>query len=149
MKVKQLLGAKGREVVTSEADNTVEDAIRSMQGRNISALLVTERGRPVGIFTERDVLRCYLGAGGRLFAEIPLREVMTTNLVVAELDDELNASGIEFCFAEMKDPVKDKLKRFGLFKRFGEKSFFATVGEAVNAYLEAHPVEWTDWEERQ
>jgi len=89
MKVKQLLGSKGREVVTSEADNTVEDAIRSMQGRNISALLVTERGRPVGIFTERDVLRCYLGAGGRLFAEIPLREVMTTNLVVAELDDDL------------------------------------------------------------
>jgi MFS superfamily sulfate permease-like transporter len=68
--------------------------------------------------------------------------------VIAELDDKLNAAGIEFCFAEMKDPVKDKLKRFGLFKRFGERSFFATVGEAVNAYLEAHPVEWTDWEER-
>jgi MFS superfamily sulfate permease-like transporter len=68
--------------------------------------------------------------------------------IVAELDDELNAAGIEFCFAEMKDPVKDKLKRFGLFKRFGEKSFFATVGEAVNAYLAAHPVDWTDWEER-
>ena len=45
--------------------------------------------------------------------------------------NELSALGIEFCFAEMKDPVKDKLKRFGLFKRFGEKSFFATVGEAV------------------
>jgi len=69
--------------------------------------------------------------------------------MIAELDDKLNALGIEFCFAEMKDPVKDKLKRFGLFKRFGERSFFATVGEAVNAYLEAHPVEWTDWEDRQ
>ncbi len=69
--------------------------------------------------------------------------------MIAELDDKLNALGIEFCFAEMKDPVKDKLKRFGLFKRFGEKSFFATVGEAVNAYLEAHAVEWTDWEDRQ
>jgi high affinity sulfate transporter 1 len=69
--------------------------------------------------------------------------------MIAELDDKLNASGIEFCFAEMKDPVKDKLKRFGLFRRFGEKSFFATVGEAVNAYLEAHPVEWTDWEDRK
>lgn len=69
--------------------------------------------------------------------------------MIAELDDKLNALGIEFCFAEMKDPVKDKLKRFGLFKRFGEKSFFATVGEAVNAYLEAHPVEWTDWEDRR
>ena len=69
--------------------------------------------------------------------------------MIAELDDKLAASGIELCFAEMKDPVKDKLKRFGIFNRFGENSFFATVGEAVNAYVGAHPVEWTDWEDRK
>ena len=68
--------------------------------------------------------------------------------MLAELDDTLHAAGIELCFAEMKDPVKDKLKRFGLFKRFGEKSFFATLGEAVSAYLEANPVEWVDWQDR-
>jgi len=68
--------------------------------------------------------------------------------MLAELDDALSAAGIELCFAEMKDPVKDKLKRFGLFKRFGEKSFFATVGEAVSGYLDAHPVDWVDWEDR-
>ena len=45
---------------------------------------------------------------------------------VCELDDTLHAAGIELCFAEMKDPVKDKLKRFGLFTRFGEQTFFAT-----------------------
>jgi IMP dehydrogenase len=77
-------------VVTTEADRSVEEAIRTMQGRNISALLVAERGRPVGIFTERDVLRCYIASGGRDFAQIPLREAMTVNLVVAELDDDLN-----------------------------------------------------------
>ena len=38
-------------------------------------------------------------------------------------------------FAEMKDPVKDKLKRFGLFTHFGEQSFFATIEEAVSGYL--------------
>jgi MFS superfamily sulfate permease-like transporter len=32
---------------------------------------------------------------------------------VAELDDGLRSQDIELCFAEMKDPVKDKLKRFG------------------------------------
>ena len=53
---------------------------------------------------------------------------------MADLDDALRAAGIQWCFAEMKDPVKDKLKRFGLFDRFGEKSFFATVGEAVRAH---------------
>ncbi|HEX2452743.1 MAG TPA: SulP family inorganic anion transporter [Vicinamibacterales bacterium] len=68
--------------------------------------------------------------------------------VLSELDDTLHASGIELCFAEMKDPVKDKLKRFGLFTRLGETTFFATLGEAVSAYLKTHPVPWVDWENR-
>jgi len=32
--------------------------------------------------------------------------------------------------------------------RFGEPTFYATIGEAVEAYLAAHPVEWVDWQER-
>src|SRR5262245_39788404 len=59
--------------------------------------------------------------------------------LVSELDDALQAAGTELCFAEMKDPVKDKLKRFGLFSRFGEKGFFATIDEAVEAYRASHP----------
>jgi len=58
--------------------------------------------------------------------------------VVSELDDALHAAGIELCFAEMKDPVKDKLKRFGLFARLGEQTFFATIDEAVSAYRTNH-----------
>jgi high affinity sulfate transporter 1 len=68
---------------------------------------------------------------------------------VCQLDDALHAAGIELCFAEMKDPVKDKLKRFGLITRFGEHMFFATIGEAVSAYLAQYPVEWVDWEDRK
>jgi high affinity sulfate transporter 1 len=66
---------------------------------------------------------------------------------IAQLDDALHAADIELCFAEMKDPVKDKLKRFGLLTRFGDHHF-ATIGEAVSAYLDRHPVEWLDWEDR-
>jgi hypothetical protein len=44
--------------------------------------------------------------------------------------------------------VKDKLKRFGLFTRLGEDTFFETLGEAVDHYLESHDVEWVDWEDR-
>ena len=90
MKVRQLLGTKGREVVTTESENTVEDAIRAMHRRKISALVIADHGKPVGIFTERDVLRCYVATDGKSFKEIPLREAMTVNLVVAELEDELN-----------------------------------------------------------
>jgi high affinity sulfate transporter 1 len=64
---------------------------------------------------------------------------VTAGDAVRDLDETLHAAGIEMCFAEMKDPVKDKLKRFGLFARFGEKAFFATIEEAVSAYLAVDP----------
>ncbi|MGB9194216.1 MAG: sulfate permease [Azonexus sp.] len=59
--------------------------------------------------------------------------------IVAKLDETLRAAGIKLCFAEMKDPVQDKLKRFGLFSRLGAEVFFPTIGEAVNTYLRAYP----------
>ncbi|RLJ62668.1 SulP family inorganic anion transporter [Sulfurisoma sediminicola] len=68
--------------------------------------------------------------------------------VLAELDELLQSAGIELCFAEMKDPVKDKLKRFGLFSRLGDDSFFPTIGVGVNSYLEKYAVDWVDWEDQ-
>jgi high affinity sulfate transporter 1 len=73
---------------------------------------------------------------------------VTAGDMLAELHGSLAAAGITLCFAEMKDPVKDTLKRFGLFPLFGEQRLFATVGQAVRRYLEAHPVPWVDWEDR-
>ena len=66
---------------------------------------------------------------------------------VAELDKALQEAGIELCFAELKDPVKDKLKRFGLFAQIGESYFFPTIGAAVSSYLESYAVDWVDWED--
>jgi high affinity sulfate transporter 1 len=63
---------------------------------------------------------------------------------LAELDDTLHEAGIELCFAEIKDPVKDKLKRFGLFARIGEGFFFPTIEAAADSYLQSHAVELTD-----
>jgi high affinity sulfate transporter 1 len=77
----------------------------------------------------------------------PVTSVDVTSAdVLADLEQTLRASRIELRFAEMKDPVKDKMKRFGLFERLGSDAFFATLGEAVNAYVAAHRVEWKDWE---
>ena len=69
--------------------------------------------------------------------------------MLMELDDTLRAAGIDLCFAEMKDPVKDQLKRFGLHSRLGAERFFSTIGEAVSGYLKTHPVQWLDWEDRR
>jgi anti-anti-sigma regulatory factor len=68
--------------------------------------------------------------------------------MLADLDDELQQSGIELAFAEMKDPVKDKFKRFDLYTKFEERMFFPTLGEAVSAYLAVSGVEWVDWQDK-
>jgi MFS superfamily sulfate permease-like transporter len=75
----------------------------------------------------------------------PVTSVDVTSAdMLCELDDELRASGVVLHFAEMKDPVKDKLQRFGLAERFARR-FFATIDEAVGAYLEGHPRERGLW----
>jgi len=74
---------------------------------------------------------------------------VTAGDILAELDEALHAQGIELCFAELKDPVKDKLKKFGLLAQLGENNFFPTIGVAVSRYLEINDdVTWEDWEDR-
>jgi len=71
----------------------------------------------------------------------PVTSVDVTSAdALSDLDDSLRAAGIRMCFAEMKDPVKEKLRRFGLMNRFGEASFFATIEEAVSAFLAGVPL---------
>jgi len=59
---------------------------------------------------------------------------------LVDLNNTLRDMGIKLCFAEMKDPVKDKLRRFGLFPQIGEDSFFPTIESAVSTYLNKHEV---------
>ncbi|MGY3617578.1 SulP family inorganic anion transporter [Bradyrhizobium sp. USDA 10063] len=74
---------------------------------------------------------------------------VTAGDTLAKLDEMLHARGIELRFAELKDPVKDKLKKFGLLAQLGEDSFFPTVGAAVSTYLEINSdVAWEDWEDQ-
>ncbi len=91
-------------------------------------------------------------------APTPTRRVVVAAEPVTDIDvtaaEELTAlnadlaeAGIELRFAEMKDPVKDRLKDYGLFTQLGPDHFYPTLGQAVDAYLEAEGVEWVDWEE--
>jgi high affinity sulfate transporter 1 len=73
----------------------------------------------------------------------PLTSIDVTSAdMLVELEQTLREAGIELRFAELKDPVKDKLRRFELLERFGATSFYPTVGAAVDAYLEEHAVDW-------
>ena len=78
----------------------------------------------------------------------PVTDVdITAADALADLDEELHRAGMDLCFAEMKGPVKDRLKRYGLFTKLGTENFFPTIGQAVDRFLEVHGVEWVDWDE--
>ena len=79
--IARVLESKGGGVETVSPDTTVLAAVRRMNECKIGALLVTERGQPVGIFTERDVLVRVVAAGLAPDAT-PVNEVMTRNPVV-------------------------------------------------------------------
>ena len=62
--------------------------------------------------------------------------------MLAELAQTLSVSRVELRFAELKDPVRDKLKRFELLDRLGTDLFHPTIGAAVDAYLTEYTVDW-------
>lgn len=73
----------------------------------------------------------------------PVTSVDVTSAdMLGELRGKLHERGIELHFAEMKDPVKDKLRQFELVETLGPNIFQPTVGAAVDAYLEDHGVDW-------
>lgn len=61
--------------------------------------------------------------------------------VLAELHQALDEAGIALRFAELKDPVKDKLRRFGFLAELGEECFFPTIEVAVDNYLRLSPAQ--------
>lgn len=65
----------------------------------------------------------------------PITDVDTTAAdMLEELDRALNAAGINLIFAEMKDPVREKIERYGLTRTIDPSHFYPTVDEAVAAF---------------
>jgi MFS superfamily sulfate permease-like transporter len=83
-----------------------------------------------------------------VIAAEPITDVDTTAAeMLEELAAELALRGVALAFAEMKDPVKDRLRRYDLAARIGEHRFFPTIGVAVKGFLATADVAWVDWED--
>lgn len=78
--VKRILEEKGNDVYAVNPEATVLEAVRRMNEHRVGALMVMDGDRPVGIFSERDVLTRVLD-GGKDPARTRVAEVMTTDLV--------------------------------------------------------------------
>jgi high affinity sulfate transporter 1 len=79
-----------------------------------------------------------------VIAAEPVTDVDTTaSDVLEELDAALNADGISLVFAELKDPVRRKIERYGLTRTIDPRHFFPTVESAVAAFRRQTGAEWT------
>ncbi len=70
-----------------------------------------------------------------VIAAEPITDVDTTaSDMLEDLDEALNAQGISLVFAELKDPVRRKIERYGLTRSIDPTHFFPTVDAAVDAF---------------
>ena len=78
-----------------------------------------------------------------VIAAEPVTDVDTTaSDVLEDLDEELNAQGISLVFAELKDPVRAKIERYGLTRTIDPRHFFPTIESAVAAFGEETGAAW-------
>jgi len=88
VRVKQLLGRKGHEVWSVDADEPVLEAIQMMADRHVGALPVTRGGELVGVISERDYARKVILLG-RSSAETPVWQIMSSPVVTVTPDDDV------------------------------------------------------------
>jgi high affinity sulfate transporter 1 len=151
-------GWRPHSAVLGQADGVqgYHDITRYPEARQIPGLVLFRWDAPLffanaELFKQRvqeAVSRTIAPVRWLVVAAEPVTSVdVTAADTLAELDEALHSAGIELCFAELKDPVKDKLKRFGLFAQIGEGFFFPTIGSAVGSYLDSHRVDWVGGED--
>ncbi len=124
--VKDMLAGKGGHTVHAiEPDARVGDALRYMAEKNVGALIVIDRGKIVGIFSERDFARSAVEASGTCTV-MPVRDMMTTQVYYVMPEDT-----IDQCMALMTNkrvrhlPVLDNSVPIGMI----------SIGDVVNATI--------------
>ena len=123
--VKEILATKSGEILSVTPDTTVYDALDLMARRDISAVLVLEGERLVGIFTERDYARKVV-LRGRSSKEAKIGELMTQNL--------LTISPAQTVDDVMEMMTTNRFRHLPVVER-GQLIGIVTIGDAVKAVI--------------
>jgi CBS domain-containing protein len=82
---------EGHPLILAESSDKVRDVARKMSERNIGAIAVLDAGKLVGIFSERDLMTRVVAAGLSP-DDTPVARVMTTSIVAADPDDNIDSA---------------------------------------------------------
>ncbi len=126
--VRQILeGKKTAAVISVSPDVSVYEALELMAAREVSAVLVLEANRLVGIFTERDYAR-KLALKGRTSKQTLVSEMMTQNL--------LTISPSQTVEDVMEIMTENRFRHLPVVER-GQLIGIVTIGDAVKAVIDA------------
>jgi MFS superfamily sulfate permease-like transporter len=76
----------------------------------------------------------------------PITDIDTTGAeALVTLISDLKLMGVTFAFAELKGPVKDRLRSYGIYHRVGDRYFYSTLAHAIADYVESTDGDVSDW----
>jgi CBS domain-containing protein len=90
VRIADVLKNKGAGVLTVGPDMTVADLLASLVTRNVGAMVVVAQGEPVGIVSERDVVRRLHEFGAELLGR-PVSDIMTSQIITCTPGDDLDS----------------------------------------------------------
>jgi CBS domain-containing protein len=127
-------------VITLEKNAWVMDAVEIMNKHGIGCLVIMENENPIGIITERDLLRRML-AESRNPKKIRVEEIMSKPLVVGKPDLDIQEV-IELMFDKKikKIPIVEDEKLVGIVTLTDLVSFQPTLIRVVKQLT--HPHSW-------
>jgi IMP dehydrogenase len=115
MTVRNLLESHVGDYHSITGGESVAQGLKQMSAYGTKALMVMEGQMPVGIFTERDFVRCHILFPDKKADEVLIKDVMTTQLVVAEPTDRVeNAMAMMIKAGIRHLPVVGEKKIIGL-----------------------------------
>lgn len=91
MLISEVLRGKGREVVTVAMDTRLTDIVAILASRRIGAVVVLDRFKPVGIFSERDLVNV-LAKNGAEGLSLAVGGLMTSPIITGHPDDRIDSA---------------------------------------------------------
>ena len=128
MKIESILATKSSNVVTVRPDLSLKEAVDLMAEHNIGALIVVdEAGRPIGIISERDIIR--EAARTEAVFDLTVSRVMTKELITASPEDDLETVLQTMTARHFRHlPIMDQDRLIGVI----------SIGDLVKAQLDKY-----------
>ncbi|MFN0082565.1 MAG: CBS domain-containing protein [Ferruginibacter sp.] len=126
MKVADILRSKGSFVYSLAGDSSVFDALKMMAEKNIGALMIIEKDKLLGIFSERDYARKIV-LQGKASHDTQVSEIMTKTVITVESENNL-----EQCMELM---TKNKIRHLPVVDN-DKVAGIISIGDVVMAIIE-------------